>query len=89
MEVSGCPTTPITLNQSPPTASELISLSSLRTLLLPTLSLPHIAPHLELISDWKLLRFLHGYSNNIEDAKAAYERMSDFRLEYNVGYITL
>ncbi|GMI33775.1 hypothetical protein TeGR_g3651 [Tetraparma gracilis] len=88
IEVGGVPTSPITQNQSPPTPSELTQLSELRSLLSPTLSLPHIASHPECTSDWKLLRFLRGYHGVVPDAAAAFGRMAEFRLEQGVAEIS-
>ncbi len=85
LNVAGVPSKIIQTNCSPPTNDESAQLKELRSALRDVLSLDYVAPYEELTSDWKLLRFLRGYSHVVGDAATAYRRMTDFRREMGVG----
>ena len=63
--------------------SELKLIGELREAL--TKELAELASQPENVSNWKLLRFLRGYSNDVERAAVAFKEMVDFRRSNNVN----
>mmetsp|Transcript_9059 Transcript_9059/g.17337 ORF Transcript_9059/g.17337 Transcript_9059/m.17337 type:complete len:270 (+) Transcript_9059:3-812(+) len=63
---------------------ELQQITLLRESLKDLLTQPPLAEQAENVSDWKLLRFLRGYSTDVDKAAAAYRDMVKYRQEHNI-----
>ena len=68
-------------NDSLPSSIELENIQTLRSLLGVLLTEGPLSLQPENTSDFKLLRFLRGYENSVEEAEAAYREMAKYREE--------
>ena len=73
----------LTFNDSLPSNEELTNIAALRHELGTLMTTGTLSKQPENISDYKLLRFLRGYENSVEEAAEAYRAMATYRADNN------